>query len=257
MRLAIARLLAAVHRGVTRVNRLPLAIAGGLLTPRDRQAWQQRQWNADADCYAEAERVGFGLTRWEREIFDRWFPGSGRVVVAGCGAGREMIALAEMGYEVSGFDLISAAVKHANQNLVERGVPGRVVTADAADYPFDGGPYAGIFFSWYVYSYVCPRAQRIVVLNRLRNALRDDGCVALVLASPRGPRRGPTLRVAQAVARFTRNPVLPEEGDWLDPGLQWIHVTTREEMEQEARDAGLKLVEWVPDPRTVALLERA
>ena len=83
MRLAIARLLAAVHRGVTRANRLPLAIAGGLLTPRDRQAWQQRQWNADADCYAEAERVGFGLTRWEREIFDRWFPGGGRVVVAG------------------------------------------------------------------------------------------------------------------------------------------------------------------------------
>jgi len=257
MRLAIARFLALVHRSVTRVNRLPLAIAGGLLTPRDRRAWQQRQWAADADCYAEAERVGFGLTRWEQEIVEHWFPAEGRVVVAGCGAGREMIAFGEMGYEVTGFDLIPAAVEHANRNLAERGASGRAVAADAADYPFDDGPYAGIFFSWYVYSYLCPRAQRLVVLKRLREAIRDDGCAALVLASPQGPRGGPTLRVAQTVARMTGNPVLPEEGDRLDPGLQWMHVMTREEMEQEARAAGLQLVDWVPDPRTVAVLKRA
>lgn len=257
MRLAVARLLAAVHRLVARANRLPLAIAGGLLRPSDQRVWRHREWTTDADCYAESGRVDFGLTKWEREIFDDWFPADGPVVVAGCGAGREMIALAEIGYQPHGFDLIPAAVEHANRNLVERGLTGRAVTADAADFPFDGGPYAGIFFSWYVYSYICPRARRIVVLKRLAQALRDDGCVALVLASPRGPRGGPTLQVARWVARLTGNPVLPEEGDSLDPGLQWIHVATREELADEARVAGLQLVDWIPDPRTVAVLKRA
>ena len=84
-----------------------------------------------------------------------------------------------------------------------------------------------------------------------------DGCAALVLASPVGPRGGPSLRVAQWVARLTGNPVLPEEGDWLGPNMQWIHVTTREEMAREAADAGLELVDWVPDPRIVAVLKRA
>ena len=257
MRLAIARLLAFVHRAVTRANRLPLAVAGGLMTPRDRRAWQQRLWSGDAACYAEEERVSFGLTQWEKEIVARWFPSAGTVVVAGCGAGREMIAFAELGYQVEGFDLIPAAVEHAGRNLAERGLTGRAVTADATDFAFDGGPYAAILFSWYVYSYVCPRAKRIVVLQRLRDALSVDGCAALMLASPVAPRGGPTLRVAQWVARITGNPALPEEGDWLEPGLQWIHVTTREEMSQEAHDSGLKLVDWVPDPRTVAVLQRA
>ena len=257
MRLAIARVLAATHRVVARANRLPLAIAGGLLTPRDRQVRQQRLWAADASCYAEEDRVRFGLTQWEKEIIARWFPAEGRVVVAGCGAGREMIALAEMGYEVEGFDLIPAAAENAKRNLAERGLAGQAVAADAAEYAFDGGPYAAVLFSWYVYSYVCPRAQRIAVLQRLGAALRDDGRVAIVLASPSGPRRGPTLCVAQWVARLTGNPVLPEEGDWLDPGLQWIHVATREEMAEEAQAAGLELVDWVPDPRTVAVLQHA
>jgi len=58
-----------------------------------------------------------GLREWEQRALDSdWFPRGGRVLVGGAGGGREMVALARRGWEVSAFEpsgLVSAAVDAA------------------------------------------------------------------------------------------------------------------------------------------------
>ncbi len=65
------------------------------------------------------QRASEGLRNYEKVAIDRFFPLSGKILVVGCGAGREAFALETLGYEVKGIDisenLITAAKSIANQ----------------------------------------------------------------------------------------------------------------------------------------------
>ncbi len=65
------------------------------------------------------QRASEGLRNYEKVAIDRFFPLSGKILVIGCGAGREAFALETLGYKVKGIDisenLITAAKSIANQ----------------------------------------------------------------------------------------------------------------------------------------------
>ncbi len=51
------------------------------------------------------QRVAEGLRKYEKAAIDQFFPLSGKVLVVGCGAGREAFALEALGYKVKGIDI--------------------------------------------------------------------------------------------------------------------------------------------------------
>src|SRR5512142_2340602 len=60
---------------------------------------QTQAYRADSSAFRR------GLFGWEKEAIARFFPAApARVLVGGAGGGREVFALAEMGYEVVAFE---------------------------------------------------------------------------------------------------------------------------------------------------------
>jgi len=62
-----------------------------------------------------------GLSGWEEQAVNAYFPVRGNVVVLGAGAGRESIALAERGYLVDGFECHPDLLRIGNEILETRG----------------------------------------------------------------------------------------------------------------------------------------
>jgi SAM-dependent methyltransferase len=201
------------------------------------------EWNDD-EAYGlqEAPNVFAGLREWEQSYGDFLKPG-GRVGIIGCGAGRDVIALAQLGYAVEGVDISPAAIARAKEYLVTLGVPGQVYCADITDFVFPQDRYDAFIFSWYTYSYIPRSVRRIKALKNLSTKLDHDGCVIVTFISSRGrPRRA--SRISTWMARLTRNPNPPVIGDVFNRRLSYGHHFDREEIIEEARAADFDVASY-------------
>lgn len=152
-----------------------------------------------------------GLTPWEREaVAHPCVPRTGRVLVAGCGGGRELAALRAMGYSVVGFDPCGPLVDDARA----RGVAERVEVArleDLRDASEALGPLAFLrglrvdlaLFGWTALSYVPERSARLDALRATR-ALAPDAPLLLSAWGPRGAEGRPRRLIRRALAALGR-----------------------------------------------------
>ncbi len=120
---AAAAALGRLDRRTTRVLAAARASADGFfgqaLSPKERAALGKALYN-DSPEFSDPGK----LFDWEA----RWFEGTlpkpgGRILVGGCGAGRELLALEAMGYRVDGFDPAPRYV----QQCQERSLPDALV----------------------------------------------------------------------------------------------------------------------------------
>ena len=137
-------------------------------------------------------------------------PNSGRVLVAGCGTGREAIALAKAGFEVEAFDLLPGMLEAGRKNADQAGVPVKFFEADLLTLEC-GSRFDLIYMTSLLYSFVRGRRLRIAMLARLGCHLRAQGTVVFS-AKTKKPNKAiqPTLAWACGVLAGHR----PEWGDW-------------------------------------------
>jgi len=108
---------------------------------------------------------------WNAAI-GRHLGSTGRVVVVGCGAGKECFALERAGFEVHGVDFSTKMVRLAEQISAEAGVRGAVFhVADASRFDPPDGPVDGVLFTPDVYSFVPTRSERLALLRRIADWL--------------------------------------------------------------------------------------
>jgi SAM-dependent methyltransferase len=94
-------------------------------------------------------RYDAGATGWDRgavsPTLGSWIGSGalprGRILVPGCGRGHEVVALAGLGFRVTGLDFAPAAVREVRGRLAEAGLEADVVATDLFAYapaePFD------------------------------------------------------------------------------------------------------------------------
>lgn len=88
------------------------SILAQLMTPDERESFSMKRYSASVWA-PEARR---GLRTWEKEWFSRTLPGPpARLLVGACGTGREVVALAHLGYEVDAFDGAQGALEVAKR----------------------------------------------------------------------------------------------------------------------------------------------
>ncbi len=227
-------------RMLERVATLWFYAAAGALRLADLRAAIQREW----DRSGEPEWGGYiasGLMNWERDFYLSFLKPDDRVLVVGCGTGRDLLALLQLGYRAEGLDVAPGCTATAGRFLQNRGFHTPVYTGaiETFDLPrrFDA-----FIFSWFCYSYIPQSETRIRVLRKLRDHLNPGGRI-LVSYNPgkRAPRRLP-IRLTQLVAWLSRSDWRPEYGDHVSIQgrhiLHYEHQFTREELEGEARAAG-------------------
>lgn len=217
------------------------AAAVGLVRDAALERLLDQQFAGFEDSAAAVDR---GLFASERQVYARHRDPSSRVLLVGCGAGRDLFGLAALGHEVSGLecapDLVEAARAHARR----RGVACAIACGRVQDAPI-AGTFDAIILAPVCYSYIRGRATRIRTLERLRRAICPDGRVIVHVSRQQRPPQRLPLAVMRAAARVSRAGWRPEPGDVytddrrLPKRLHFYHAFADGEFDGEARSAGL------------------
>jgi SAM-dependent methyltransferase len=200
-------------------------LAAGLLRGQELQTALRIQFS---NFSASADEVDEGLNPFEHRVYTQWLRPSGRVLLVGCGAGRDVIALHRLGYDVTGLEQSTDAAENARRHLVRVGLTAPVLAGsiERADLEHQ---YDAIVFASSCYSNMRGSALRISTLARLKSHMSPGGCLIIsYIGSSASPSR-PGVALMRLSARLASSDWRPEPGDtfvrpfWADV-LYFTHV---------------------------------
>ena len=206
--------------------------------------------------------VDEGLDAFERELYTRWMTPPGRVLLIGCGAGRDLIGLARLGYEVTGVERSSELVDAARTHLNRHRVAATVTLGAIESAPVER-QYDAVVFSPSCYSNIQSARRRTAVLAGLVPRLAPGARLIIhyIASDIRSPAAALLVR---ATARLSAADWRPEAGDAFaryhnsHGALMFNHVFASGEVEGECAAAGFRRVhEYVHTDRSnCIILER-
>lgn len=169
-------------------GRAPLTIA----PPEHIVTGVRAKWAAAGEVAHLAAESDPALEPWEQLIFDRFVAPGSRVLVVGCGGGRESLALAERGFHVTGIDFVPALVDEARRRAAACRLAARFETTTVEDLALaQSAAFDAILATTPVYEQTPGRERRVAFLRALRRLTAPGGLVVLCAAwyPDRGPRR--------------------------------------------------------------------
>lgn len=175
--------LLAVDRATLRLDSLRDGLRDELLL-----AWipQEERAGLTAAVYASQQtyfpgghRFRSGLFPWEKKAFDSpLFPRSGRVLVGAAGAGRELVALVERGFDVVAFDPCAPFAEAARgvadptkSTVIHASYGDLVAAAEGRGGPLASavaGAFDAVVLGWGSLSHVLPSSERTSLLRAVR-----------------------------------------------------------------------------------------
>ncbi len=183
-----------------------------------------------------------------RTIADQ-IPAATRVLVIGSGAGKECLALAEAGWQVTGVDFSSSMVELATEAASRRGLDVRFEAADIRNYELPPACLGGVVFTYDVYSFLPRSADRVALLSRIRRWLTPNGRLLL------SARRATSwyARMILSLQWLARGSMAGSE--WGDSHTRWIaadgslrrsfvRVFRPSQLTKETHSAGLTAGPW-------------
>lgn len=226
-----------------RAGRLCEHLAVALLSRPELMARAARAWEP---FNRSPVALGAELFEWERLALDRLLKPGQAVLVVGCGAGRELLALLARGLVVDGLDIAPQAVAKARERVAAAGHESTLLVAALEDEPALPRDYDLVLFSWFCFSYVPDRRYRRRALAAAVRALRPGGHVMLSYIPQRTRGTGRAARAAGFAARLVGSGWQPEPGDELmmpGPGIaSFQRLFNPEEVIAELGQAGLSVL---------------
>ena len=220
-----------------------LYLGAGLLSLRQLRDASIIRWEA----YGTAEsNVADGLEDWEAKVYREVLRPSDRVLLVGCGTGRDLIELAKLGCAVVGLEQSPMLADEARAHLRTLGLEGVVVATPVESYVTDSTSDA-VVFSLYMYSYIIGAASRIAVLTRVRDHLSRGGRIILSYATLQ-PQSHVWISLARISSVCSGSDWWPHRGDRLhgpssQPELLNLeHQFSPDEIADECRAAGLRVI---------------
>lgn len=237
-------LLSGAARALDLAGRASMCLAAGTLRLHDLRGAIANTWE---DFGRSEDLILSGLMPWERALYDRFLKREDRILVVGCGTGRDLIALLKLGYRVDGLDLAPRAIALARRMLEREGLSAVLYTGpvEAVALP---ASFDAFIFSWFCYGYIPQADTRIEVLRKVKARLTPGGRVLIAYIPAERPPRSLPIRLTRFAARLTRSDWHPEIGDVIGPAararqaIHYEHQFWEGELENEAHAAGLTVV---------------
>lgn len=166
-----------------------------------------------------------GLMPWEHDFYGRVLKPDDEILIVGCGTGRDLIALLRAGYRVEGLEVAAQAAAIARTMLHKTGLDARITVGSIENTTAVPSPFDVYIFSWFCYSYIPGRTDRVAMLSAVRQRLKPTGRLLLSYetSDPRPNRLAVTL--TRLVAALSRADWRPEPTDVI--GLWHAGATLR------------------------------
>lgn len=135
----------------------------------------EEKYNQPEEINFHSQSVKEGLEEWEQEFLGKFMQKRGSLLDIGCGAGREAIAFAKLGFEVTAIDISPGMIEVAKENAGREkvGINFALKSASEIDYPDSSFDY--VILSRAIYSYLPTRQLRIRVLGDIKRVLKPSG----------------------------------------------------------------------------------
>ena len=133
-----------------------------------REAWGRR--------YREEAGLWRGRARPLPEL-----PRGSRVLDAGCGNGKGLLAMAERGWRVTGVDFSDEAVRLCETALGRRGLSAELLVADATELPFDDATFDAVVAT-HLLGHLLEAGRRKAAAELARVAMPGGGLYARVFS---------------------------------------------------------------------------
>jgi len=255
LRRALATLLLGSGRMADRMSRATTYLAAGACRLEDMQDDHRRTWNRFYRSHPAQETR---LLPWEEACLGRFVTPGAKVLLIGCGSGRDLLPLVERGCEVTGIDASREGLELAQRLLCARRLSARLLCgffeSTALPHAFDV-----VIFSYYCYAAIPMASRRIAALRKAAAHLNAGGHIVVSHAAGVRPSRSLLVRAARIAAALTRSDWRVETGDLLaadrrerPSALSLTHVFEHGELEREAAAANLRIASSdVADDNTV------
>ncbi len=202
-----------------------------------------------------------GLTPWEQACYDRFLRPGERILLVGCGTGRDLVALLRQGHHVVGVDPAARAIVVARQTLDRLGLAAELHTAGIETVALSG-TFDAVVFSWFCYGYIPQSRSRREVLGKVAAHLRPGGRIIVSYCPSPAHGRLP-IALTQLAGRLTRSDWRAERGDriWISAPrrrtLHFQHEFVEGELDAEAEAAGLRVAFHARNAEGLAVLTPA
>ncbi len=246
LRTAVRAVAFALRPGGTRSNsdlaRVMTAIAAGTFSESELEQARVRHWAAFADDHPTRKQ---GLFPWEVRFYSPFMRPGVRLLVVGAGSGRDVLCFIRDGCIVRAIDESADALQGLLRRVAQAELSVDVTPRSIVDFESDER-FDLVVFSWLAYILIPARKLRLASLRRAAEALVPGGRILISYKPGSGsPRLGGLSRM---VAKLTGG-WPPEDFEEFQfsgtarlPRVYHSRFYTPEEIEGEARDAGLDVI---------------
>ena len=241
-----ARLLAG--RFFARAGQFIQSLGVVIMKPDDLLELSRRSYGLESSVDGWSEAVDQGLSPIEAALLAAAPLKKGRLLLLGVGGGREAVALAKAGFEVTGVDFVPAMVERARKNVLERGTRMEAQVWEVSRWGAPAGSFDVVWLSGGgLYSTVPTRRKRVELLKSARVSLRPGGrvvCMFCFAAGREGPGWGAGDRLRKGLAFAVRGNVGYQRGDVLWGGKVFCHhFQSAEELRSEFAEGGFEVLQ--------------
>jgi len=230
-----------------KASRAFLFLGVGMLGRTDLKDVSRRSWSGFA---LSDEQARSGLTAAEEATYWKVVKAGDRVCIVGCASGRDLLPFVNAGCEVVGIEPSPAPLEMLRRLLREDHLSATLVEGHIEDVVVPG-LFDAVLFSTNCYSYIQGTTARVAVLRELAAHLTPNGRIVLTYPRRRSDWDNRSLRLATLTGRLTRSDWRMEPFDALlrldVPGERGAvirhHFFSPEEVDREAEQAGLRVVE--------------
>jgi len=188
--------------------------------------------------------------RWEADLFSRHLRAGDSILVAGAGAGRDVLPLLAAGHAVTALDIAPLALRALVERACARGFTVEVIHASIVEAALPSAAFDVVLFSWFCFSYLHGSAERRAALANSASALRPGGRILLSYpirgeSRPSPPRAPWIVRVAARLLGGMES----EPGDDYNvtgttrrPSVFFTHTFQPRDIEDEVKRFGFSVV---------------
>lgn len=215
-----------------------LYFGAGCLAVSDFRGPSLARWEAYTDDTT-------GLLPWEEDLYGLVIRPSDRVLLIGCGTGRDLLALRQQGCDVTGLEQSATLAEQARTRLSRSGLTTAVIAMPVESFASDD-VFDVVVFAPYTYSYILGTGSRVRILRRMCERLSPGGKVIITYAVLR-PQSPLWILLARIGSVCARSDWWPEPGDRIHSldanrrALAFEHQFLPDELAHECGSAGLRV----------------